>query len=188
MAIHTIHFLRPIEQASLAYLNDAVQKAIAGGHGFVAATELHVYISSEGGQTDQGFAAYHLLRSVPVPIATYCLSNVESMAVIMFLAGTKRVIVPHGKIKVHPLNWGFREGFVDHDRLAEYVDSLDFDAKRYAEIFEERTAGAAEKLDVRAHLAGRAKILNAQEAVRNGLATEVAECTMPAKAHRWWVP
>jgi ATP-dependent protease ClpP protease subunit len=117
----------------------------------------------------------------------HCIGNVESMAVVMFLAGENRIIVPHGKIKIHPMHWGFPGGTVDHDRLAEYVASLDFDAKRYAEIFEERTQGANEIVDVRAHLAGKAELLGAAAAVASGIATSIADAAIPATATKWWV-
>ena len=98
------------------------------------------------------------------------------MAVIMYLAGETRIIVPHGKVKIRPMHWNFTGGTVDHDRLSEYVDSLDFDAKRYADIFEERTKLAlTTQIDVRAHLAGKAILLDAKGACDAGIATNVLE-------------
>ena len=62
-------------------------------------------------------------------------------------------MVPHGKVKIHPMHWSFQAGTVDQDRLAEYVDSLNFDATRYANIFDERTSDGRTFVDVRSHLA-----------------------------------
>src|SRR5712692_7325172 len=136
MSLHVIHFMRSINPETLAGLQNVALSALNNG-----ATEIRIHISSEGGNNDQAFAAYHFLRSFPVPITTHCIGNIESMSIVIYLAGTKRLIVPHGKVKIHPMHWGFPGGTVDHDRLAEYVASLDFDAKRYADIFEERTKG-----------------------------------------------
>lgn len=182
MTLHTIHFMQSINPATLTGLQNVTLSALQQG-----ATELHIHISSDGGTNDQGFAAYHFLRSLPVPLTMHCIGNVESMAVVMFLAGTSRIIVPHGKIKIHPMHWGFPGGTVDHDRLAEYVASLDFDAKRYADIFEEQTKGSNEVVNVRAHLAGQAKLLDATAAVAAGIATGIADAAVPATAVRWWV-
>ena len=85
------------------------------------------------------------------------------------------------------MHWGFPGGSVDHDRLSEYVDSLDFDAKRYAEIFNERTNSACGEMDVRAHLAGNAKLLDADGAREAGISTSVVEAEIPATATLWWV-
>lgn len=182
MTLHVIHFMRSINPDTMAGLQNVALSALQQG-----ATEISIHISSDGGTNDQGFAAYHFLRSLPIPVTMHCIGNVESMAIIMFLAGASRLIVPHGKIKVHPMHWGFNGGPVDHDRLAEYVASLDFDAKRYADIFEERTHGAHKIVDVRSHLAGKAELLVSAAAVEAGIATGVAEATIPATAVRWWV-
>lgn len=182
MSLHTIHFMRSINPDTLAGLQQVTHSALKQG-----ATELHIHMSSDGGANDQGFAAYHFLRSLPVPVTMHCIGNVESMAVVMYLAGEKRVVVPHGKIKIHPMHWFFQGGTVDHDRLTEYVASLDFDAKRYANIFDERTKGANEIVNVRAHLAGQARLLDATAAVASGIATNIANAAIPATAIRWWV-
>jgi ATP-dependent protease ClpP protease subunit len=182
MTLHVIHFMRSINPDTLAGLQNVALSALQQG-----ATELQIHISSDGGSNDQGFAAYHFLCSLPVPVTMHCIGNVESMAVVMFLAGAKRLIVPHGKIKIHPMHWGFPGGTVDHDRLAEFVDSLDFDAKRYAQIFDERTKGANQPVDVASHLMGQAKLLGATAAIEAGIATGVSEAAIPATAVRWWV-
>lgn len=182
MSHHVIHFMRSINSETLAGFQQVTLSALQQG-----ATKLEIHISSDGGSNDQGFAVYHFLRSLPVPIVMHCIGNVESMAVIMFLAGSERVITPHGKIKIHPMHWGFPGGTVDHDRLAEYIVSLDFDAERYANIFNERTQGSNEPVNVRAHLMGQAKLLGAAAAVSSGIATAIAEATIPAAAILWWV-
>ena len=182
MSLHVIHFMRSINPETLAGLQNVALSALGNG-----ATEIRIHISSDGGNNDQAFAAYHFLRSFPVPITTHCIGNVESMSIVIYLAGTKRLIVPHGKVKIHPMHWGFPGGTVDHDRLAEYVASLDFDAKRYADIFNERTKGAKATVDVRAHLAGQAKLLDAAGAVASGIATDISDASIPQTATRWWV-
>lgn len=182
MSIHLIHFMRSINSETLAALQNAALSALKQG-----ATELHIHLSSDGGGNDQGFAAYHFLRSFPIPITMHCIGNVESMAVMLYLAGAKRLIVPHGKVKIHPMLWGFSGGGVDHDRLAEFVASLDFDAKRYGDIFEERTEGALNCVDVRSHLAGQAKLLTAEDSVGAGISTEIADALIPSNVITWWV-
>lgn len=182
MTIHVIHFMRSFNADTLAGLQNVILSALNA-----SATDIRLHISSDGGNNDQAFAAYHLLRSLPVPITTHCIANIESMSVVVYLAGTRRAIVPHGKVNIHPMHWGFGGARVDHDRLAEYVDSLDFDANRYAAIFEERTKGTKNVIDVRGHLAGKAKILDAAGALASGIATEIADASIPQDSTRWWV-
>ncbi len=182
MTLHIVHFMRSINPDTLAGLQNTVLSALQN-----KATEISIHISSDGGLLDQGFTAHHFLRSLPVPLTMHCIGNVESIAILMYLAGTNRLMVPHGKVKIHPMHWGFPGGTVDHDRLAEYVASLDFDAQRYADIFAERTQKAAEIFDVRAHLAGKAEVLDATSAVKFGIATGIADAKFPEDAVNWWV-
>ena len=182
LSVHIIHLMRSINPDTLSGLQNAALSALKAG-----ASELDIHISSDGGNNDQAFAAYHFLRSLPVPVTMHCIGTVESMAVIVFLGAKTRNIVPHGKVKIHPMHWGFPAGTVDHDRLSEYVASLDFDAKRYADIFEERTSGAKVTVDVRGHLAGKARLLDATGAVDAGIATAISDAVVPANAIRWWV-
>lgn len=179
---HTVHFMQPILPHTLQGLQTCCMTAIQQG-----ATDITIHLSSEGGNNDQGFAAYHFLRSLPVSLTIHCIGNIESMAIILFLAADKRLIVPHGKIKAHAMHWGFNAGTIDHDRLAEFVDSLDFDAKRYEDIFVERTKGATKALNIKEHLAGRAKILSAAEGVEAGIVTKIADAAVARNSVKWWV-
>lgn len=183
MSLHIIHFMKSINADTLNTLQTCTLKAIREG-----ASEIQIHISSDGSNVDQGFAAYQFLRSLSIPVTMHCIGNVESMAIIMYLAGSKRFIVPHDKIKIHSLHWDFLEGAVDHDRLVEYADSLDFDAKRYADIFEERTHEAKKIVNVRSHLAGRAKFLNAVDAVDSGISTGIVDVKISVPhTSVWWV-
>lgn len=182
MSLHIIHFMKSINPDTLAGLQNVTLSAIKDG-----ATEIQIHISSDGGNNDQGFTAYNFLKSLSVPLTMHCIGNIESMAVIMFLACRKRIIVPHGKVKIHPMHWGFSAGQIDHDRLAEFVSSLDFDANRYADIFEENTQSASEIVNVREHLAGKAKLLTSDEAIKAGIAHEIKNAEVPQNAVKWWV-
>ena len=182
MAAHIIHFYGPVTPASIEELRNCALSGIQQQK----ADELMIHISSEGGNLAAGFAAYHFLRSLPIAVTTHNLGNVESIAVLLFLAGAKRFVVPHGRFMLHALHWGFGNGTVDHDRLAEYTASLDFDAERYAKIFDERTKGAEQPVDVRSHLLGRVNILAADPSVSAGISTAVQDATTPPGAVHWW--
>ena len=182
MSLHIIHFMKEIIPDTFHTLQHCALSAVKQ-----EASKIHIHLSSQGGNNDMGFAAYHLLRSLPVPVTIKCVGNVESMAVVLFLAADERVITPHGKIKIHPMHWAFGGGPIDHNRLSEYVDSLDFDAKRYAAIFNERTTTSTTKMNVVSHLSGKAKLLTAEEAVEAGIATKIEEVEISKEAEIWWV-
>ncbi|UUZ50450.1 hypothetical protein LP420_11635 [Massilia sp. B-10] len=71
------------------------------------------------------------------------MGSVESVGVVIFLVGSKRYACPGTRFLVHPLHWGFGQLVAaDHARVSEWRECLDFDAERYARIFEEATGAA----------------------------------------------
>lgn len=185
MPVHIVHFtLANIDPAGADRFRNTCLQAVSQG-----ATELVVHLSSAGGVNLSGFTLYNEIRALPVPVTFHNIGNVESNAVLVYLAGTTRKASRHSRFLLHSLLWGFQAGgTVDHARLREYVATLDNDAARYAAIFDERTQGAAETVDVRAALAGAERILSAEEAVRCGIAHEVADVGPPPEgAVTWWV-
>ena len=193
MTLHTIHFTQSINTDSFNALKNVALQALRNG-----AKEITIFLSTDGGNTDFGFTAYEFLRSLPVKLTIHCIGNVESMGIIMFLAADNRIATPHSKFKIHPLHWDFSEMRLDHDRLNEYSESLNFDADRYAAIFEERTKTAIKPLNIRETLSGKASILGASKAIEIHLATSVADAAIPASAsgealkgdaarRTWWI-
>jgi ATP-dependent Clp protease protease subunit len=186
MAVHIVHFtLAHIDPAGAErFRNICLQAVYQGG-----ATELIVNFSSLGGANIAGFMLYNEIRSLPIPVTFHNVGNVESMAVLVYLAGARRKAVPHARFLLHSLLWGFGAGTVDHARLREYVSTLDNDLDRYAAIFDERTRSAREVVDVRRHLSGVERVLTAQEAVGCGIVHEVVDVAPPSQdAVAWWVP
>ena len=157
MGTHVIHFYGPITPGSVQELRNVTLATIHQQQ--QAASEILLLLSSEGGNITAGFTAYHFLQSLPVPLTIHNTGNVESMGVIMLLAGTTRLSVACGKFAIHAMHWGFGNAPVDHNRLLEYGDSLNFDLERYSRIFKERTSGAQKPIDVKEHLTGRQTFL-----------------------------
>jgi ATP-dependent Clp protease, protease subunit len=91
MSLHIVHFMCSINPGTLAGLQNVVLSALKNG-----ATELSIHISSDGGSNDEGFTAYNFLRTLPIPVTMHCVGNVESMALLMYLAGEKRLMVLYG--------------------------------------------------------------------------------------------
>lgn len=113
--LHTIHFLCPVNTATVGQLQNHCLTALSQG-----ATELNIHISSQGGETAAGFTAYNFLKSLPVTVRTHNISNVESIANIVFLAGSERFANPLSRFLLHPLLWCFASPAADHARLREY--------------------------------------------------------------------
>ena len=73
--------------------------------------EITLYIDSPGGSVSAGLAIYDVMQAVPCKIRTVCIGMAASMAAILFAAGNRREILPHGEIMVHdPLTCGGTSG------------------------------------------------------------------------------
>lgn len=66
-----------------------------------AKAEITMYINSPGGEVDSGLALYDVMKAVSCPIRTVCLGIAASMGAVLFTAGDRREILPHGKVMIH---------------------------------------------------------------------------------------
>ncbi len=184
MALHIVHFIGPINHIAVCSIRNLCLKALENG-----ATEIELHMSTEGGNMTAGFALYFFLKSLPVPLSTHNIGSVESIGVVIYLAGSKRYACPGTRFLVHPLHWGFGNLVAaDHSRVSEWRECLDFDAERYVAIYEEATAGAGEPDDIRTHLFGNARIFDADQAVAAGISHEAVQTRLPTAggASHWW--
>ncbi|MES3023997.1 MAG: ATP-dependent Clp protease proteolytic subunit [Pseudomonadota bacterium] len=184
MALHIVHFIGPINHTAVCTIRNLCLQALQSG-----ATEIELHMSTEGGNMTAGFALYFFLKSLPLPLTTHNIGSVESVGVVIFLAGTKRYACPGTRFLVHPLNWGFGELVAaDHSRVSEWRDCLDFDAERYLRIFEEATACGEHPQDIRAHLVGTARIYDAAQALDAGIIHQAIQARIPAHGvtSHWW--
>ncbi len=184
MSLHIVHFIGPINHASACTVRNLCLQALQSG-----ATELELHMSTEGGNMTAGFALYFFLKSLPLPLTTHNVGSVESVGVVIFLAGSKRYACPGTRFLVHPLHWGFGSLVAaDHSRVSEWRDCLDFDAERYACIFEEATKGAGIQDDIRTHLFGNARIFDATQALEAGIIHQAVQATLPeaGETSHWW--
>jgi ATP-dependent protease ClpP protease subunit len=146
-------------------------------------------MSTEGGNMTAGFALYFFLKSLPLPLTTHNIGSVESVGVPIFLAGQKRYACPGTRFLVHPLHWGFGNLVAaDHSRVSEWRDCLDFDAERYARVFEEATGQAGASDIIRHHLTGNARIYDAEQALAAGIIHEAIQARLPEAGTtcHWW--
>ena len=184
MSLHIVHFIGPINHSAVCTIRNLCLQALQSG-----ATEIALHLSTEGGNMTAGFALYFFLKSLPLPLTTHNIGSVESVGVVIFLAGSKRYACPGTRFLVHPLHWGFGNLVAaDHSRVSEWRDCLDFDAERYARIFEEATQSAGEQPDIRINLFGNARIYDADQAVAAGIAHAAIQARLPQAGvtSHWW--
>jgi ATP-dependent protease ClpP protease subunit len=180
--IDVVNFVSGITPKSIASLIEVTGLARNDG-----SSKIILNISSTGGDLAPVFGAYYHLRSLGIPLVSHNMGNIESSAMLLYLAADTRFAAPHSRFMIHNFNWSFAPGPVVHSDVREKVDSLDSDAKRYGDIFNERTKGAKCPVDVFKALNGGVWLAGAPAAITAGLCAEIAEPTVPAGVNFWWI-
>ena len=134
--------------------------------------EITLYINSPGGSVQDGLAVYDTIMLLNSPVRTVCIGTCASMGAILFLAGKKREMMPHGKIMIHdPAFGGGHEigGKKPHEIQVE-LDDLNRCREALARIIAERTGRTIEEIY---EVTVNDTYYDPDEAVEFGLATNI---------------
>jgi ATP-dependent protease ClpP protease subunit len=89
-----------ITQQSVTTLMKTVDVSVATG-----TTKLHMLFSSSGGNVFCGLSTYNYLKALPIKIASYNISQVDSIAVPIFCAGAERICTQNGRFMIHEVTY-----------------------------------------------------------------------------------
>ena len=135
--------------------------------------EITLYINTPGGEVSSGMAVYDFLHLTKTPIRTVCVGLAASMGAILFLAGDKREMLPHGQIMIHdPAPGGGSMQGMKPDAMEEQLISLKKAQKTLCEIISQTTG---QPMDIVREKTRKDSYFDAQEAVDFGLATSIIE-------------
>ena len=130
---------------------------------------LTVRIKSRGGSVQTGYDIFNYLRSLGKPIITIADGEVASIATVIFLAGTKRVMSKDSYLIIHN-PWANIEG--EADFLIEYAKNLKTTEGDLISFYSKETGHTKEA--IQPLMRDETKIL-AEQAVSLGFATELEE-------------
>ncbi|NTF57675.1 peptidase [Agrobacterium rhizogenes] len=137
---------------------------------------IYLMINSAGGDISSGISLYHLLCSLDVTINTYAISNVESAAILLFLAGKERVANKESIFAFHSGRLSFNNEKLTPDEINERYTALQNDDDRMKEIYKERLSISDKQYgDL---LGSQLRFVRAPEALNIGLATRIGEIGM----------
>lgn len=130
-----------------------------------------LYINSPGGEVYSGLAVYDFIGLMKAPLKTVCIGCAASMGAILFLAGSKREMLPHTRIMLHDPSYGHLDvsGKKPHE-IQHEVDSLNKTRESLAAIIAEKTG---KKLNEIYKITANDTYFDVKEAMDFGLATGV---------------
>jgi ATP-dependent Clp protease protease subunit len=134
-----IRFFAPVIDATVNALMNAVdQKMKQGMKDFI------ILISSPGGSVIHGLSAYNYLKGLPASITTHNFGSVDSIGIVIYCAGSKRLSVPQARFLFHGVSAQFRgEQNLDEKLLEERLKGLRIDMENIAKVIAANTGKSA---------------------------------------------
>ena len=96
-----VNFVSGINPKSIAALIEITGKARNN-----MSNKIILNISSPGRDLPSAFAAYYHLRSLGISLVSHNMGNIESSAVLLYLAADTRLAAPHSRFLLHPFSTG----------------------------------------------------------------------------------
>jgi ATP-dependent Clp protease protease subunit len=140
--------------------------------------EIHLLLSTPGGEVMSGIALYNTLRGLPVHLTTHNVGNVDSIGTAVFLAGEERLACAQATFMFHGV--GLATNGVQQfqeKRLLEHLHSIQADQARINAILQERTRLSARECE---SLSLQQQTKDASYAVAHGIADRVEAVQIPA--------
>ena len=125
-----VKFFAPVMQDSINVLMQVVDRKLSQG-----AKKMGLLISTPGGDVFQGISAYNYLKGVPLEITTHNFGSADSIGVVLYCAGSKRLSVPHARFLLHGVMCNFQGPIsLEEKQLEERLKGLQIDMGNIARI------------------------------------------------------
>ncbi len=160
-----IKFFAPVIDVTINALMDAIDQKMKKG-----ASQFIILISSPGGSVLHGLSAYNYLKGLPVTITTHNFGSVDSIGLVLFCGGSKRLSVPQARFLLHGVSAGFQNVRLEEKQLEERLKGLRIDVENIAKVIAANTSKTVEAI-TEAIL--ERTILNPDEAMAWGLVHDI---------------
>jgi ATP-dependent Clp protease protease subunit len=161
-----VKFFAPVTPDSVNALMQAIDRKLSQG-----AKKMGLLISTPGGDVFQGLSVYNYLKGVPLEITTQNFGSVDSIGVVLFCSGTRRLCVPHARFLLHGVMANFAgPASLEEKQLEERLKGLQIDMGAIARI----VANATQKdpQQVLNDMRNRTTLLG-EQAIQYGLVHEI---------------
>lgn len=141
---------------------------------------IYLLISSPGGNVDPGIAIYNFLKGLPVEVITHNYGSCDSIAALIFCAGKKRYTVNNSRFLIHGIGLDIQNQRFNEVGLQETLDSMRNQRETMSRIIAKECNKKIN--DVEKDML-KGIVMNSEEAIKYGLATEIKDELMPTDAN-----
>lgn len=166
-----LNFNLPVDSNSTQTFFKVVQDLLQRG-----VKKVFLLISSPGGNVDAGISIYNFLKGLPIEINTHNYGSCDSIAALVFCAGKKRYTVNHSRFLIHGIGLTLEKERLDENKLKEIIGSIKNQRETISKIIAQECY--KENKDVEKNMLDGI-ILNSEEAVKYGLATDIKDELVP---------
>jgi ATP-dependent Clp protease, protease subunit len=161
-----IKFFAPVIDATVNALMSAIDGKMKQG-----VKDFIILISSPGGSVVHGLSTYNYLKGLPANITTHNFGSVDSIGIVLYCAGSKRLSVPQARFLLHGVNAQFKGNqSLEEEQLEERLKGLRIDIENIAKVIAANTGKSVK--DVTNAMLERTT-LNPEEAEAWGLVHEI---------------
>jgi ATP-dependent protease ClpP protease subunit len=161
-----IKFFAPVIEVTINALMNAIDQKMKQG-----ITNFIILISSPGGTVFHGLSAYNYLKGIPAIITTHNFGSVDSIGVVLYCGGLKRLSVPQARFLLHGVSANFEQKTsLEEKQLEERLKGLRIDVENIAKVIAANTGKSVEAV-INAML--ERTTLNPEEAQAWGLVNEI---------------
>ena len=161
-----IKFFAPVIEVTINALMNAIDQKMKQG-----VTNFTILISSTGGTVFHGLSAYNYLKGIPATITTHNFGSVDSISVVLYCGGSKRLSVPQARFLLHGVSSIFAQNTnLEEKQLEERLKALKIDIENIAKVIAANTGKSVEAV-INAML--ERTTLNPEEAQAWGLVNEI---------------
>lgn len=137
-----VQFFAPVNGESFGLLVNLLQNAVLDG-----TERVHLLLSTPGGTVSYGLTLYALLRGLPIEVWTYNVGQVDSIGVVVYCAGKRRLAAPQTRFLLHGIRTPLEKGVYTTEQLREIVGEMETDQRNICRVLAESTGQALEKVE-----------------------------------------
>jgi ATP-dependent protease ClpP protease subunit len=170
--IQYIVFTADVQTAQAGKLRAALAQASNDGN------DIYLIISSGGGNVFEGMSIAEFMRTLPVNLTTHNVGQIDSIAGVMFAAGTTRYANRNSSFLFHGVSMHYEnKDFIESQLEGQYLN-----VKRMRENIAATFAAYSglNVADVEALMVSGDTILSPQEALSKAIIHEIRDAAIPS--------
>ena len=172
--VQYIVFIADVQAVQVAKLRTAITEAANNKN------DIYLMISSGGGNVAEGLGLAAFMRALPVEITTHNVSQIDSIAGVIFAAGTKRYSNASATFMFHGVSMHYEKQDMSESQLKEQYSQIVRLRESIATAITNYTGVSI--ADIHALMASGASILSAQDALSKTIVHEVREAKIPLRS------